>query len=538
LGARWVEERIFPHLGLESLLDVLRHIGSDGLSKVVNAMLRSGLRERRLDGITWAPYAPDADTRSLLSRVALTADDGSPAEGRPHIRILQDRATARLAELGEDAALIQALLENEQDVLSLSDVRRDQPPMDDQAIDAALTAIESGQEKSIDLALKALGVSGRRELSPLLLTYEGAAAIESERSFAALCGLAGVHADDDASIAAFARHLNVDNHRHIAINGLLLSGRPEARLALLEHLERDFRGEPISVDEQVAVILTRHPELRDRAMRLIATQSRPGEHFRDMFRSVDYLELLGEADDDEIRDALFDEADPLETNFHIEGRRASAIRGLAKQAPADAAEAAQRALQAGKFGRADFPQLLVELKGAEAVPILLNQMTLERNQLVRRAIGLALRTFEGRRAVLDAVAKRLRSHVASERRAAGEVIGWLGPQALNLELKTALRTEPLARVRRTFAHALHRHCQQAAMADLIEAMRSASGLVLWDYADALLELDDAKLVGLEDDPLWVGRIFDEIPRMLQRHVNDRYGERLKEIKQRLKHAAD
>jgi hypothetical protein len=535
LGTNWVEELSSP---LQPLLRVLRHMGGDGLTEVVNAMLRSKLRGRRLDGIEWAIYAPDAQTRSLLRDIALTTDDGLPAEEIPRLRILQDDATERLAELGEDKSLIEALLQGEHDILSLCDLRRSQAAMEDSAIDAALKALESSEAGLVKRALLALGVSGRRDLAPLLLTREQGDPLESDTSFATICGLAGLHADDEVSIRTFGRHLSVAKHRFIAINGLLLSGQPSARLILLEHLESCFSVEPMSPDEQVAMRLAHDPELRDRAMRLLEKRARPRDEFRDLFRSTDHLVLLGEVADDEIRDALFEEADPMETNFHIEGRRASAIRGLAKQAPIDAAEAAQRALQTGKYGRADFADVLIELKGPDAIPILLSQMAVERNHLVRRAIGLSLRNYRDRQLVLDAVADMLKADSAAKRKASAEIIGWLGPDGLHKELATAFRSERLARVRWTMARSLHRHYQQATMTNLLVAIVLAEGVKLWNYVSTLLELDDAKLLGLEDDPLWIWPAIEGFLPILHHHVDKRFAERIKETKQQLKRSED
>jgi hypothetical protein len=76
------------------------------------------------------------------------------------------------------------------------------------------------------------------------------------------------------------------------------------------------------------------------------------------------------------------------------------------------------------------------------------------------------------------------------------------------------------------------------MASLLEAMKRAKGMELWDYADTVLELDDAKLIGLEDDPLWIWPLIEPGPPALHRHVDKRYAERIKETKQNLKHSND
>lgn len=534
LGQEWVEEGFVPHLNLSMLLRVLCHIGGPFLSKIVAPMLRSSIRERRLEGMKWAAYSPNEEIVLALREIATASEDDSGPRPQPKLEILQRRATQKLAEVGDNCGLIQVLLEHNHSVLELAEIRRDDEPMSDAEIKPAIDVIESSEGRELELALRALGVTGRKDIVPLLLEFE-AGPVESEISFASLCGLRGLCADDKESIVAFERHLSIKKHRRVAVEGLLMSGKSEARAVLLDHLESSFDVQPMSVDVQAAVFLAQDSELHDRAIKLLSEKSSLREGVRGMLQPNDQWELVGALNSDEIRDALYDAANPSEGNFNIQGRRAAAIRGLAKQSSMEAEETAERALSTGKYDRDHIPELLIELKGDRAIPSLLHHMKEEPNHLVRRAIGLALRRFLRCATLNQQVVKLLHSSCGQERRAAAEVMGWLGPLELQSELESAYQVETMAKVRSEMAKALLRRQEQEVMAELLEAIKYAKGLHLWDLVDSVLLLDDSRLLGLEDDPLWIGgAIYDGFPTLLQRHLDERYHERNRAKRQELK----
>lgn len=534
IALRMVDEPFVPHLNLEVVIPVLRHIGGNGLTSITNRMLASRYRARRLKGLDLAAYSPDDETITAIRNIACELDDGTPEEKIPKLEILQHRAIIRLAELKDSRGLVGALLVRGHGVTELADIRSEAEPMTDEEIKPIVDAIDSGDGPLVNLALRAVGVTGRKDLSPLLLSHEAGSA-ESETSFAAICGLCGLRANDSLSIAAFVRHLPIRRHHRVAVNGLLRSNEPQAWLSLLEYLEGSFDTSPMSVDSQVAVRLANYVPLRERAIKLISTQPSLTDSFRGMFHPREQLELVGDLVDVDVSDALHDAANPTEGNFNIEGRKAAAIRGLAKQSPLEAEDAAVRALATGKYDREYIPDVLVEIKGDDAIPVLLDHMAKESNHLVRRAIGISLRRFSCNSRLKSELTDRLSSRSDEIRRGTADVLGWVGPDEMEAELESAYRREYSARCRDALSFAIVRRQMQKVMAELLECIPKSNGIAQWDMVDALFELDDVRLLGLADDPLWIGEaIYDDLPAALQRHFDERYVDWNRKTRQQLK----
>ena len=87
-------------------------------------------------------------------------------------------------------------------------------------------------------------------------------------------------------------------------------------------------------------------------------------------------------------------------------------------------------------------------------------------------------------------------------------------------------SERVRSVRHAIVHSLVENENQRIAADTLSRIKSVEGIEVWFLIDCLFDLVDPKMLGTENDSLWIGHVFDDLPRPCQRHVNERYRERL------------
>ncbi|HEY3395444.1 MAG TPA: HEAT repeat domain-containing protein [Lacipirellulaceae bacterium] len=177
---------------------------------------------------------------------------------------------------------------------------------------------------------------------------------------------------------------------------------------------------------------------------------------------------------------------------------------------------------------------MIELDAEKAVVPLVSIFLTEQSKLVRRGIGLALRRGKHSSTLAEVVSRWLADGDLTQRCAAAEIAGWVGPPYMYDQLCSILRADRLYRVRHVAGHALQRFQLQETMADIIESIPRLHGAALWCSVDSLLQLDDVKFVGTKGDSLWIDPVYDHLGSALQRHLNKKYRERISEIERDLK----
>lgn len=524
--SRWLQEYYSYQFQIENAIEVLLRIGGRGFTSTVNHMLASTHKPVRRDGLELALVQPDGTTRRTIRDIALTheVDDGKI----PDVVVLRDKSEKVLAQLGEDASLVEVSLFREIDVFSRSGRRRSHGPMKDEVIRPAVEALQSSDDELRRHACLTIGLSGRLDLIPRLHEVIQKSESGTRVVLGALFGLAGLSANDEESIRMYADHLRIDDdHRFVAANGLLRADTPEARQRLLQELHGFSAYNPLSLDERILFALARFPDTREAAVRILRVSILVANDFSGMFRSPEYLELFGECADEDTEEALRHEADPPEIGTHVNGHRAAAIRGLAKRDSEAAFDSASRALVDAKHERSAYADILVEIDSKKAVPILCKQFKIEKNRLVRRAIGLALRTAEHNAQVLKFAESWLLSGDADDRCRAAQLARWMGPPFLEASLRSAVGDERIAYSRWSICHTLVEFQRQKDAAELLERLQSADGIDAWCYLDALFTSVDPAFLGRRNDPLWIGPSLDNFPDYLRRRTNDLYGKWLK-----------
>ena len=533
IGKRYVDEAQDYHSDLEALLLVLLRLQGEGLEQLIGYLVSSRNNSHCSLGLKWCCYVRSENIRQRLKEIVFSQHFNN--DNRPPYKLLQHNAISYLALFGEEEELIQSLLHYKHNVLEIVDAREGYPPMANAVINKLKRNIKnSGNSEKCSLALQAVGVTGRRDLIPILHSYLKKNTSTSPEAFGAISALAGLSARDSVSIEYYKQHLQYEDHNYIASNGLLRSDNYASRIVLLEYLEQSFSKEFHSTDDQIASILTKFPETRDRALAIIEQHTFQDKSFMKYFKSHDHLRVAGTLTSERIQTELLKEANAAEGGVNIVGRKVSAIRGLAIQDKQEAVKAAWRAFKEGQHNRELYPSLLIDLDGENVIEGLYNSLKTEESQLVRRSIGLALRKSDHHQLINDIALHWMSSNFSCERWIAAEIARWMGPPFLDEKLQEVLRSDRIKWVRRQAGDALYHFEQQKNMAQLLQAIPRASLKQQWLYIRALFQLDDVSFLGTKGDALWIAPVLDNLPRIFFKHVNKQYKDQMKKNNDDLK----
>jgi hypothetical protein len=180
---------------------------------------------------------------------------------------------------------------------------------------------------------------------------------------------------------------------------------------------------------------------------------------------------------------------------------------------------------------------LIDIDASHAIPFLCEHLPKERNLLVRRAIGVALRYSRKKAEIRQATASLIVGD-GEQRAAAAEISGWMGNGFGAEELTECYRREVLDWVRRRFEEAMASHEAERHAVSVIEALVEASTLDQWRLLNAIFDLVQPECLALKDDALWLGPAFDRFPPVLRKCANERYRDAVAKLENSLKDRTD
>lgn len=537
-GRRWLQDVQRHGLKLKGLRKMLLKIGGSGLTRFVNDQLRQKDQFVRRQALETCCILPDEETVNLIAQIAESDErvDGPLANPRG----LGPEVMEAFATMGMNELLVRTMLHQEGDGRTLRYLRDGQPPMSNHDLRAAFDALQSDDAKTRKRALFAIGVSGRRDLTPMINRAVKNRAESADDVTGALWALLGLRANDDDSVETFSKYLSVANdynHRYAAKIGLLESDRTDARQLLLDDLSRNVSTIHLGYDEWVLVVLSRYPETREGAVRIAVKLGMEVPGFRDGFGDPHLLELMGDVDGRNVIEYLVAEACSGDTNLRVEGRKLAAIRALTRRNREEAFDAAKSALLQGKHDRHHYPSALIQIDASHAIPLLCQHLPNERNLLVRRAIGVALR-YSGKKAEITTATASLTVGDAEQRAAAAEISGWMGDGFGTEDLARCCGQEAIGWVRRRYEEAMASHEAERHGARIIEALAEASTLDQWRLLNALFELVRPECLTLKDDSLWLGSVLDRFPPVLRKYANERHRDAMRQLEDDLKNRTD
>lgn len=527
--------RSFDH-DLHSTRLLLLKIGGSGITTLANCELAQADFYAFLNGITWALVKPDAETKRLLRAITESDQLEGTTSPSPYKQLLATRA---LAALHENEAVIDSVLRWGLHMpKDLVDWCAGQMAVSEERLQKTIEALDNTDESIRINALLVLGISGRKDFAPRVHQILSVAEAESKLALAAMIALDELGDKSPEAVKLLTLQLQVPEHSVRAVNALLSIETEEALKSLQHYLHTIYRSDFQQfrkIGAELVLNLSRHPLTREAALRTLWPTIK--DHW-----GISWLpecfEVVGDLDDQEVRDWLREEAFPTESALHDENRIASIIRGLAKFDPKEAFQAAQLTLRQMQCDREAIPSLLVELDPDHATPILCDHTPAECSTLTRWAIGRALRGAEKRPLVLENLEGMLQSPDPHVRQGGAELARWQNDAHLQDMLHKLyiddvddVRDRVMSDgVRGTIREAILRQRDEKEVYQLMRAFRSAVSNQRWRLLEAIIELGDPYLLDNKKDPLWIGQILDGEEISLVKHAEKRLEERKKEVR--------
>jgi HEAT repeat protein len=502
---------------------VVRKIGGQGITQIVNHELSHINEQIRILGLQWSVMQPDQTTRLLIRKIA-KSDNISGNPPYPHEQIL---ATSVLAVLGEDDAVIDSIIKWAPKIPDdLYEIRYGKPPMNDESLINLPPLVKDADETSLCKAVLAMGISGRKDFIPQVREILIASKEGSELARNAIESLKHLDGIDVHILDRLGRELLVKENRVVAANALLRNSTADA-LNIMENYVLSLGAKTLNEEEQIALIVW-----KKKPNKLIIDNILWNVK-HNFFWSSKCLEEVGTLNDLQVVDLLWEIISSSESTMHIVGRTVAAIRGLSKNNPEAAFQAAILQLDHSTRDRELLPKILVELEPLRAVPILINQLIKESQTLTRWAIGRALRKL--RRTNTDIISQEVMKLIDSTdynaRVAGAELSGWQGPQ-FNSEILTKLACDDFnMTVRNASLRAFERQKDEHAVVQLMVNYQSANSSKKWTILEAIIELGDPLLLKTPDDSIGLANILKDESVPLVNYAMDSLERRIKEIKE-------
>ncbi|MCH8045493.1 MAG: hypothetical protein IID44_17425, partial [Planctomycetes bacterium] len=507
LTCSWVDRMKvdFDH-ELEPAIQILIKTAGVGLTKLVNKQLASESKYARLKGIQLSLIRPDSETRRLLANITQTAGFWDDEQSFP---LLQADATVALAALGENRAVVDAILRWGVVLSDLPGMREGQPPMTDADLAEAIEALGSSDTNTATNAVLALSVSGRADFAPQIRQILKDADPESELARVAVVALDHFGDTHPETLTLLEAQLKVRQHAHAASLALLRNGKRES----LAVVEREFRRAGSTrgklANDFLAVSLAMRQESRKTVAEVL--WKRIQEH-RELYGVIPGLDCLAEIDSPQVREFLVEEAHAAEGVLGNNGRKVAAIHALAKIDRDSAFRAAEAALRGDQRHLELYPDALIEIDEARAISILFDIYSLDQPTLVRWAIGRALRRASDQTIIHSTLGEMLQAESTDTCIIGLEISDWQSPSVAENQIRQIAITNPVSEVRRAAEQTVGSIERQGFALKLIEEIGKTHGARCWSYLDAVVSLSDPWLLTRRSDPLYLwGPLSRKLP---------------------------
>jgi hypothetical protein len=501
---------VYDHV-LEESKRVLVLIGGDGFTTLVNRELEADHYWGRHAGLKWALMRPDATTLERLaaiSRRPISTNESQNPDS--HTTDEHYRATAALAALQADSALVDAIWNSPHVTEDLAALRSMVRPLDKRLTEQTrevLSKNDLADEINMQKALTVAWLSADPDLIPLVRAVFARAKPESTIAGIACIALQqlGDRSSEFSQLAA--RLVPTKENCRRGMNALITTGKPG-----FERLAAYLRSKPVSTweyeDESLIGILHDEPSTRTFAVEAAVRYCLERQSLDPPY------DIAAEASDTAIRKKILYDAFRSHSSTVVSLR---SIEGLAKFDIERAIEAAENGLRLDPAIERDLCRLLVQLAPSTASAKLINAaVSIERKSLLP-AVGRALRRLDPAM-VEPRLAERMEDSDRSIRAIVAELTGWLPPNRLTGALGNLADNDTEDKVRIAALAALDRRQREKIVLTLFVAFRQASEHRRWPLLIAILEAGDPYLLTDRDDPLWLGHILTDAPYVFVYHA--------------------
>jgi hypothetical protein len=398
-----------------------------------------------------------------------------------------------------------------------------QTSLDKSALSPAILEVK-GAEFPSPGSVFAVGLARSSLLNEKLRSLLASVPPDSDLALACVVSLGLCLDDSTEAITLVVQQLGIEKHRYQAKIALRRIGNQASLDALLADLRSQF-------DLSVAIDLYQRPDSSGQALEIITSYLAPLL----TYQMVDVLDRILDLSEDlvaplledvRVRDFLRERSFADERHGWSIGSKATAIRGLARFDRYAAQLAAIKSLQNEKsHDRGQFPCLVIELAGEQAVEMLVEQACVEKSTLVIWSIARALDNQD----YTGALSETLRSADPARRQAGCSLAEKLRLPITMISKLDALAEDPDNAV---VTAACRAFSSQRAFQDsdaLMKAVLDESDSIRrWILIDALLTIADPGDAHRRF-PGWVSDIFGSSAYLEQEYVTKKLGERRDEI---------
>lgn len=530
LAADWAATGHHEH-EMEAIESLLLIMGGAGFQQYVNARLLSCSQWKRLNAISLAAVDPDEQT--LDSLVEVVQREEPYESSRSKSPALAQDAIQTLIALGEHDRVVDGILRNGLSVTTALQDRVNRQPISDESLAPFQDAVGRDDAEARRNALLFIGVSGRKDMVPLIHNLLKHDSIDTETQFGAIWALLGLDASDDFTIECFRNAIDDPSCGHVAKSGLLRIQNSTVDQIFCDYLSgksvSDFWRQRTSFLE----MLTQRASTRLQVIELAWSMLRERGALQSSLHSPLWLNLIGELTDPKLLDFLLQQSKEHQTGFHIGGRRAAAIRGLAKIDPDAAFEAAVQGLKTSKKEQHLYPAVLASINPIKAIQVFVETLQSESNVRIERAILSEIRCLR-EDAVLTSIIERMLKKTSQSRLGAFKLLKWLPSSWAALLLEREVATEDRDYVRENIFDAIAFHERHRECARVLDEMSLVDDTAALAYSLVLLQNVDLELLGSGEHKFDLSVELDRRPAFFRKVLDAKFKKLQKELERTFK----
>ena len=505
----------------ESARRILLAMGGSGLATVLRRQLASNDPTVRSDAMGWAVLCDDREVVQDVVAAVSRADRAGDHDDAARLDRTEFRAaTAALAQLGEDEALLEVLESTGSVEVTpeLARLRSHAGPMSRQLTANArrVLAAPDATEGRVLSALIVAWVSGDPDMvAPVRAVLRDAAPSGRVARYACIA-LDDLGDTSDAFAGLVSPILDHEDSARFALQALANAGDGGCR-RIAEWLAARPPETYGPLEIAAIRLLHRNPSTRAAAVDAAVDACRHGHALLDL-----PFEIAAESADADLRDRIVDAAidsDPINSTHGVR-----AVEGLAKFDVASAILATQHAISRAPVNKR-LCALLSAIAPEAAVRTLVDTAITTKRTVLRRWIGRTLRRLDADE-VANHVAAYLVGGNTEQRQAAAETARWLPQSRIAEVLADRADADSNSDVRLEALAAIDAHSDEAVVRQLLKALVTAAPRRRWRLLITILETGDPYLLSDPGDALGLGRALSKLPATFALHANDVLSQRL------------
>lgn len=351
-------------------------------------------------------------------------------------------------------------------------------------------------------------------------------------AYDAIFALGYLGENSEPFLQALQSQMSVTSHRYGAFKNLARIDSPE----VLDVLERAFLHDGGNILAEyrwnTAHALCHFPDRRTRILPRLWRDIKnmaDNELFINNVAIFNCFEFLGDLDQQEVKEFLWNEVYAQNHGIHYGARVEAALSGIARFDPEAAFRVAVTEFSESRPDRELLPKLLMAIDPAKAIPQLCSIAKREKSAQVRWQIGRALCGANDINIVQTCIRDLLSSADEGSRLTGSELAGWLKPGMLQDELTHLVSTDSSPDVRITARESLRHQRETLFATQLANDLPSSTGCQQWCYVKSIVELANPYLLLHEKDLIGFRSACKGLSASIIQYVREQLDKRYKQL---------